>query len=85
MNRLSKLLKKKGKLNKKIEKLNRKIKQIDDEALSYKGKGGWGQDLFIQCLVENLHFEEVPETPGENSDLKCEGCGLGYKLVANKK
>ena len=57
MNRLWKLAKRKDKLKKKLAKITSQIEEINEEALSYKGKGTWGQDVFIRCLVENLHFE----------------------------
>ena len=51
----------KDKLKKKLKKINEEIAQINNQALSYKGTKGWGQDLFIRCLVEDLHFEQMPD------------------------
>ncbi|GAG16437.1 unnamed protein product, partial [marine sediment metagenome] len=55
--RLFKLADKKKKFKKKLTKIEAKIEDINKEALSYTGKGTRGQDLFISCLVNNLHFE----------------------------
>jgi len=40
-----------------LVKITFQIEKINKEALFYKGKGTWGQDVFIRCLVEDLHFE----------------------------
>lgn len=58
----------------------REIKIIDEEALRYLGVGKrWGRDLFIKCLVENLHFEHSYAPPKEG-DLYCSSCDCNYVL-----
>lgn len=59
MNRLWKLANKKDRLKKKLAKIESQIEKVNEEALSYKGKGTWEQDLFIVCLVKDLHFENI--------------------------
>lgn len=59
--RLFILADKKEKLKKELTGLLNKIESIDEEAKAYIGKGTWGQDLFINCLVNNLHFEQEKE------------------------
>jgi hypothetical protein len=45
-----------------IRFLENEIELINKEALSYRGKGPGDSDLFIACLVHDLHFEvEVEE------------------------
>ena len=62
MNKLHKLANKKDKLKRKLAKTESQIEKINEEALSYKGKGTWGQDIFIACLVYDLHFELEEKT-----------------------
>lgn len=57
LTRLNKLFNKKIKLNQKIAKLQAKVNKINEEALSYKGKGSIGQDAIIEHLVHNKYFE----------------------------
>ena len=57
MDRLFKLAEKKAKLKCKLVDISIDIEKVNHEALSYVGKGGRGQDLFISCLVNDLHFE----------------------------
>lgn len=54
--RLFRLARKKKRLLAKASKIAARTTAIDKEVLTYKGTGGWGQDIFIRCLVENLHF-----------------------------
>jgi hypothetical protein len=67
---LFRLAEKKEKLKRKLAKINEAIEKIDKEAISYRGKGTWGQDLFISCLVNDLHFEVEKDEP--KGDLKCQ-------------
>lgn len=54
---------------------------INKEAIAYKGKT-WAQDLFVKCLVENMHFERVDKMPEQN-DLHCDSCNYTYVLKAD--
>ncbi len=55
------------------------IQQINQEALTYSGKH-WGRDLFIRCLVEDLHFEQESITTEGEAYLKCDHCDVAYVL-----
>ena len=82
MDRLFKLAKKKEKLNKKLDKIQNKIREINKEALTYTGRNP-SEDLFISCIVNNLHFEQVPLD--DVHELECGDCNCGYKMVPNKE
>jgi hypothetical protein len=63
MNRLFKLAEKKEKLsrakerlNKKLDKINIQIEEVHKEAMTFSGEDD-NRDLFIACLVYDLHFE----------------------------
>jgi len=66
MNRLWKLANKKKKLKKKLAKINTRINVINQEALTYAGVSN-RQDLFIACLVNDLHFETESAKPKVDS------------------
>jgi len=59
--RLFVLAGKKEKLKTKFNKIKEQINKINKEALSLREEGNTNKDLFISCLVNDLHFEKVEE------------------------
>ncbi len=59
-----KLKKKKEQLNKELDMINVQIEEIHKEAITFVGEND-NRDLFIACLINDLHFETETHRKGE--------------------
>ena len=53
-----KLKKRKEQLSEELKKIDMKIEEVHKEAMTFSGESD-NRDLFISCLVNDLHFEVI--------------------------